>query len=231
MQLLRETCGVPIRRSQCGTFRPLAQPKAHESGRGEGRYQAEARLLLAARHHPPHQRGYKRRWRQEPNSAPATASPCCFCALPPAMASLKDLEGKWRLLESHGFEEYMKELGETLSPNPSLGPHPCGGCVGSLPPRGRGSCAEHHDVVRMESPPLPRAPDVVGRPAPLLLAPSCPQGSSPPPIASGPSQVRASRTAVNPLQTASQLLLNVIPTLLSILIWRHRPAPSPSPEA
>ncbi|XP_031232197.1 fatty acid-binding protein 5 isoform X2 [Mastomys coucha] len=26
------------------------------------------------------------------------------------MASLKDLEGKWRLLESHGFEEYMKEL-------------------------------------------------------------------------------------------------------------------------
>lgn len=123
---------MPIRRSQGGTFRPPAQPKAHESGRGEGRYQAEARLLLAARHHPPHQRGYKRRWRQEPNSAPATASPCCFCALPPAMASLKDLEGKWRLLESHGFEEYMKELGETLSPNPSLGPHPCGGCVGSL---------------------------------------------------------------------------------------------------
>ncbi|XP_015852059.1 fatty acid-binding protein 5 isoform X2 [Peromyscus maniculatus bairdii] len=26
------------------------------------------------------------------------------------MASLKDLEGKWRLTESHGFEEYMKEL-------------------------------------------------------------------------------------------------------------------------
>ncbi|XP_021501333.1 fatty acid-binding protein 5 isoform X2 [Meriones unguiculatus] len=26
------------------------------------------------------------------------------------MASLKDLEGKWRLSESQGFEEYMKEL-------------------------------------------------------------------------------------------------------------------------
>lgn len=42
------------------------------------------------------------------------------------MASLKDLEGKWRLVESHGFEDYMKELGETLSPNPSLDPHPSG---------------------------------------------------------------------------------------------------------
>ena len=40
---------------------------------------------------------------------------CCFCALPPAMASLKDLEGKWRLMESHGFEEYMKELGVGLA--------------------------------------------------------------------------------------------------------------------
>lgn len=52
LQLLQETCGVPVRRSQGGTFRPRAQPKAHESGRGEGRYQAEVRLLLAARHHP-----------------------------------------------------------------------------------------------------------------------------------------------------------------------------------
>ena len=31
------------------------------------------------------------------------------------MASLKDLEGKWRLLESHSFEEYMKELGVGLA--------------------------------------------------------------------------------------------------------------------
>ncbi|XP_031216907.1 fatty acid-binding protein 5-like isoform X1 [Mastomys coucha] len=31
------------------------------------------------------------------------------------MASLKDLEGKWCLLESHGFEEYMKELGVGLA--------------------------------------------------------------------------------------------------------------------
>ena len=31
------------------------------------------------------------------------------------MASLKDLEGKWRLMESHGFEEYMKELGVGLA--------------------------------------------------------------------------------------------------------------------
>ncbi|XP_041529960.1 uncharacterized protein LOC121462440 isoform X2 [Microtus oregoni] len=28
------------------------------------------------------------------------------------MASIKDLEGRWRLTESQGFEEYMKELGE-----------------------------------------------------------------------------------------------------------------------
>uniref|UniRef100_A0A8C6GVD4 Cytosolic fatty-acid binding proteins domain-containing protein n=1 Tax=Mus spicilegus TaxID=10103 RepID=A0A8C6GVD4_MUSSI len=27
----------------------------------------------------------------------------------------QDLEGKWRLLESHGFEEYMKELGVGLA--------------------------------------------------------------------------------------------------------------------
>ena len=26
------------------------------------------------------------------------------------MANLKDLKGKWCLMESHGFEEYMKEL-------------------------------------------------------------------------------------------------------------------------
>ncbi|XP_008824293.1 fatty acid-binding protein 5 isoform X2 [Nannospalax galili] len=26
------------------------------------------------------------------------------------MASIKDLEGRWRLTESQGFEEYMKEL-------------------------------------------------------------------------------------------------------------------------
>ncbi|EDL35439.1 mCG22278 [Mus musculus] len=31
------------------------------------------------------------------------------------MASLKDLEGKWRLMESHGFEEYAKELGVGLA--------------------------------------------------------------------------------------------------------------------
>ncbi|MDG2575878.1 lipocalin/fatty-acid binding family protein, partial [Vibrio parahaemolyticus] len=31
------------------------------------------------------------------------------------MASLKDLEGKWRLVESHGFEDYMKELGVGLA--------------------------------------------------------------------------------------------------------------------
>ncbi|XP_032754544.1 fatty acid-binding protein 5 isoform X1 [Rattus rattus] len=31
------------------------------------------------------------------------------------MASIKDLEGKWRLVESHGFEDYMKELGVGLA--------------------------------------------------------------------------------------------------------------------
>ncbi|XP_052023232.1 fatty acid-binding protein 5-like [Apodemus sylvaticus] len=31
------------------------------------------------------------------------------------MANLKDLEGKWRLLESHSFEGYIKELGEGLA--------------------------------------------------------------------------------------------------------------------
>ncbi|KAL6058741.1 hypothetical protein STEG23_008595 [Scotinomys teguina] len=31
------------------------------------------------------------------------------------MASIKDLEGKWRLTESQGFEEYMKELGVGLA--------------------------------------------------------------------------------------------------------------------
>lgn len=36
------------------------------------------------------------------------------------MASLKDLEGKWRLTESHGFEEYMKELGEDTPPSPRV---------------------------------------------------------------------------------------------------------------
>lgn len=59
-------------------------------------------------------------------TAPSPTRLCCFCAFLPAMACLKDLEGKWRLTESHGFEEYMKELGETLSPNPSLASHPCG---------------------------------------------------------------------------------------------------------
>lgn len=103
-----------------------AQPEAHESGRGEGRDQVEARLLLAARHHPHTNDDISADGATSLTAPPATASPCCVCALPPAMASLKDLEGKWRLLESHGFEEYMKELGETLSPNPSLGPHPCG---------------------------------------------------------------------------------------------------------
>ncbi|XP_075827610.1 fatty acid-binding protein 5 isoform X2 [Microtus pennsylvanicus] len=42
---------------------------------------------------------------------PPPRSPCCcFRACPPAMASIKDLEGRWRLTESQGFEEYMKEL-------------------------------------------------------------------------------------------------------------------------
>lgn len=60
------------------------------------------------------------------------------------MASLKDLEGKWRLLESHGFEEYMKELGETLSPNPFPGSSSFCGCV-LVPFRhaAGGGCVEH----------------------------------------------------------------------------------------
>ncbi|XP_031216908.1 uncharacterized protein LOC116084250 isoform X2 [Mastomys coucha] len=48
------------------------------------------------------------------------------------MASLKDLEGKWCLLESHGFEEYMKELGENRD---SLHLH--GQCPGPAPEVGR----------------------------------------------------------------------------------------------
>lgn len=52
MQELRETRGVSVRRRQGGTIRPPAQPEAQESGRGERRDQAEARLLLAALHHP-----------------------------------------------------------------------------------------------------------------------------------------------------------------------------------
>ncbi|XP_075827609.1 fatty acid-binding protein 5 isoform X1 [Microtus pennsylvanicus] len=47
---------------------------------------------------------------------PPPRSPCCcFRACPPAMASIKDLEGRWRLTESQGFEEYMKELGVGLA--------------------------------------------------------------------------------------------------------------------
>lgn len=52
---------------------------------------------------------------------PPPRSPCCcFRVCPPAMASLKDLEGRWRLTESQGFEEYMKELGEDTPPNPRV---------------------------------------------------------------------------------------------------------------
>lgn len=36
------------------------------------------------------------------------------------MACLKDLEGKWRLKESQGFEEYMKELGKNILPKPGV---------------------------------------------------------------------------------------------------------------
>ncbi|XP_021080935.1 fatty acid-binding protein 5 isoform X3 [Mesocricetus auratus] len=43
------------------------------------------------------------------------------------MASIKDLEGKWRLTESQGFEEYMKELD---------GLHLQGWCSGSAPELG-----------------------------------------------------------------------------------------------
>lgn len=126
MQELRETwLPSPVQPGQGGTLRPPAQPKAHESGRGEGRYQAEARLLLAARHHP-HTKDDISADGARSGTAPSPTRLCCFCAFLPAMACLKDLEGKWRLTESHGFEEYMKELGETLSPNPSLASHPCG---------------------------------------------------------------------------------------------------------
>ncbi|XP_032754545.1 fatty acid-binding protein 5 isoform X2 [Rattus rattus] len=44
------------------------------------------------------------------------------------MASIKDLEGKWRLVESHGFEDYMKELD---------GLHLRGRCPGPAPEVGR----------------------------------------------------------------------------------------------
>lgn len=75
----------------------------------------------------------------------------------------------------------------------------------------------------MECPPLPRALDLVGHRASLLFCFLPPRQHL---IASGPSPVRASRTAVNPLQTAPQLLLNIIPTPLPILTWCQRPAPS-----
>lgn len=76
---------------------------------------------------------------------------------------------------------------------------------------------------RMECPPLPPALDLVGHRASLLFCFLPPRQHL---IASGPSPVRASRTAVNPLQTAPQLLLNIIPTPLPILTWCQRPAPS-----
>lgn len=63
---------------------------------------------------------------QSRTAPPPPRSPCCCCfracplARPPAMASLKDLEGRWRLTESQGFEEYMKELGEDTPPKPRV---------------------------------------------------------------------------------------------------------------
>jgi hypothetical protein len=56
------------------------------------------------------------------------------------MATLKQMEGRWRLVDSQGFDEYMKELGEARGPErpqrgmcvavSSLGPHHCVGRVG-----------------------------------------------------------------------------------------------------
>lgn len=64
---------------------------------------------------------------------------------PPAMASILQLVGRWRLVDSKGFDEYMKELGEAPRPAapaswrvwvcPGDPPHPG---PGARPPRGAG---------------------------------------------------------------------------------------------
>lgn len=121
------SCGRRVT-SQSGAVRvaptdPRHGPWRRGPGSGEGAVPGDAHLLLAVRHLPTARR-FKPRWSPEPHSAPATAFSLlllsCLPACPPAMASLKDLEGRWRLTESQGFEEYMKELGEDTPPKPRV---------------------------------------------------------------------------------------------------------------
>lgn len=86
LQELRELRGLPAGRAQRGWHLQTPGRARGAWGRGvaRGRGLGEAHLLLAVRHLPTPWR-YKPRWRPEPHSAPATASPrccCCFRARP-----------------------------------------------------------------------------------------------------------------------------------------------------
>lgn len=78
----------------------------------------EARLPLAVRRRPSPRRGYKVAALTEdllPRISTAFSSALVARRPPaPTMTTIQQLVGRWRLVESKGFEEYMKELGEAL---------------------------------------------------------------------------------------------------------------------
>lgn len=97
------------------------------------------------------------------------------------MATIQQLVGRWRLVESKGFDEYMKELGEA-SACPSVHPGVLGPAAPSPTARraagtaGPAACCAQ---VSATGPPGPPAPASPSSPPPRVAAPTLLSRSAP----------------------------------------------------
>lgn len=126
-QLARGARGAPASRGR--QVEPVRTSGSREgrSGAPGGRAggPGEARLPLATRCDPRQAAALEgfisSCWLREPHAQLLAPDPSLLPAharLParsaPTMADIQTLVGRWRLVESQGFDEYMKELGEAL---------------------------------------------------------------------------------------------------------------------